>query len=128
MGTVVQFERQSSERMVAVSHSASAPSFQETAGIDVERIKETMSKCEIVLVCTDKMLRGIEGLEKLDLIEPSSREAMEQVVRSVRLQLPSQLAALAQSLLVLRDIVERASKLLGSPQSLVAERQDFAEV
>ena len=127
MGTVVQFERQSSERMV-VSHSASTPSFHGTAAIDVERIKETMSKCEIVLVCTDKMLRGIEELEKLDLIEPSSREAMEQVVRSVRLQLPSQLVTLAQSLLVLRDIVERASKLLGSPQSLVAERRDFAEV
>ena len=79
-------------------------------------------------MCTVKLLRGIEELEKLELIEPSSREAMEQIVKLVSLQLPSQLVTLAQSLLVLRDIAERAPKLLGSPQSLVAERQDFVKV
>ena len=113
---------------MVVSHSASMPSFHGTAGIDVGRIEEAISKCEVVLVCTVKLLRGIEELEKLELIEPSSREAMEQIVKLVSLQLPSQLVTLAQSLLVLRDIAERAPKLLGSPQSLVAERQDFVKV
>lgn len=76
-------------------------------------------------MCTYKFLRGIE---KLDFIEPSSREAIGRVVRLVGLQFPSQLVTLAHSLLVLRDVAERASKLLGSRQSLAAERWDFAEL
>ena len=62
-------------------------------------------------MCTYKFLRGIEELEKLDLIEPSSREAIERIVRSVRLQLRLQFVTLAHSLGVLLDVAERASKL-----------------
>lgn len=57
----------------------------------------------------DKFLRGIEELEKLDIIEPSSREAIERIVRSVRLRLRLQFVKLAHSLVVLRDVAERAS-------------------
>lgn len=125
MGTVVQFERQSSEGMVV--HSAAVPSLHGTPGIDVERIEEAISKCNFALVCIVKMLGGIEELEKLDRIEQSNREAIERLVRSVRLQLPLQLVTLAHSLFVLRDIAGRSSKILGYPQSLVAERQDCAD-
>ena len=79
-------------------------------------------------MCTYKVLRGIEELEKLDLIEPSSREAIERIVRSVKLQLRLQSVTLSHSLVVLLDVAERASKLLGSPQSLAAERREFPEL
>lgn len=129
MGTVVQFEKQSSEATIG-SHHASASVLYGTPGIDVERLGEVISQCELAVARVVKLRSSVDKLENLELvlIDPSSREAMERVIRFARLELPSQLVTLAQSLIVLRGVAERASKLLDAPQSFVVERRDFAEV
>ena len=88
-----------------------------------------MSKYEVALVCVQKLLRSVNELEKSELVlfEPGNREALERLVTSVRLRLPSGLAKLAESLLALRAAVEHASKMSGSPRRIMAN-PDHAEV
>ena len=127
MGTVVQFERQPGERTIA-SHGASAPPLCGTFRIDAERIEQAMSKYEVALVCVQKLLSSVDELEKLQPVffEPGNREALERLVTSARLRLPSGLAKLADSLLALRAAVEHASRISDSPKHIMA-KADHAE-
>jgi hypothetical protein len=127
VGTVVQFERPPGERTTA-SHCASTPAPHGTLGIDAARIEQAMSKYEVALVCVQKLLRSVDALEKSELVlfEPGNREALERLVTSVRLRLPSGLAKLADSLLALRAAVEHASRISNSPERIMA-KADHAE-
>ena len=127
MGTVVHFERQPSERMIA-SRYTSTSLLRRTLGIEVERIEEAISKCGTALVSVNKLLKSVQELEKakLNLSEPSVQEAFERLFTSVRLQLPSGLAGLANSLLAVGAAIELVSKTGDSPKHIIAN-PDHAE-
>ena len=122
MGTVVQFERQPSERTIA-SHRASAPDPQGAFGIDGEHIEAAKYRCKVFLESIEKLRGSVDNLEKLQLVpfEPSDRQTLERQVTSMRSQLSSQLAKLADVQRALGDVAEHLPEIEVSLKHLGAK-------